>query len=261
LEITYNGDKPSLEEVNAKIGELSLGEFSVRPTEEKGYILRTKDLKETERLQVLSTLTFDNSKQFDVKRFDSIGPILGKELQRKALYSIILVILAIVIFITYAFRKVSKPVSSWKYGIVAIVALMHDVVVPAGVFSFLGRNGGFEADALFVTAILVVLGFSVHDTIVVFDRTRENLKIDSENRNPKPFSQIVGESLNQTFVRSITTSLTVFISLVVLYFMGAEATKNFSLLLLIGIAAGTYSSIFLASPLLVTIERWSKRND
>ena len=163
------------------------------------------------------------------------------------------------LFITFAFRHVSKPVASWKYGVVAIIALIHDVIVPTGAFALLGHFLGYEMDALFVTALLVILGFSVHDTIVVFDRTRENLRHSNESRNKKDFETIVGESVSQTFTRSINTSLTVLLSLLVLYFFGPETTRNFSLALLIGITAGTYSSIFIGSPLLVTLEKYQEK--
>jgi preprotein translocase subunit SecF len=194
----------------------------------------------------------------EIKRFDSVGPVLGKELQGKAIWSIILVLIAIVLFITFAFRHVSRPVSSWKYGVVAIIALLHDVIVPAGAFAFLGRNGGYELDALFITALLVILGFSIHDTIVVFDRTRENLRLGSNSK--KDFEQIVGESVSQTIARSINTSLTTLLALLALYIFGPVATKTFALALIIGIAIGTYSSIFIGSPLLVTLQKWQKKS-
>ena len=178
---------------------------------------------------------------------------------RKSLFSIILVIICIVLFITFAFRKVSEPVASWKYGLITVLALVHDVLIPAGVFAVLGHFQGIEVDTLFVTALLVVLGFSVHDTIVVFDRVRENLKINRETRAKKPFEQIVGESISQTFVRSINTSLTTILVLIVLFFVGAETTKLFSLALIIGIIAGTYSSIFIGSTLLVTAEKLQQK--
>ena len=141
---------------------------------------------------------------------------------------------------------------------VAIVSLVHDVIVPTGVYAYLGRNGGFEVDALFVTAILVILGFSVHDTIVVFDRTRENLR---HAPSKKPFEDIVGESISQTFARSINTSLTTVLSLIALYVFGPDSTRNFSLVMMIGIIAGTYSSIFLGSPLLVTWQKFKARKN
>jgi preprotein translocase subunit SecF len=167
--------------------------------------------------------------------------------------------LAIVLFITFAFRGVSRPVKSWKYGLIAIVALAHDVIVPVGLFSYLGHTMGLEVDTLFFTALLVILGFSIHDTIVVFDRVRENLKHYGAGGAKKSFESIVGESINQTFVRSINTSLTTLLAILVLWLVGAEATKNFSLALLVGITAGTYSSIFLGSPLLVTVYNWQEK--
>jgi preprotein translocase subunit SecF len=148
---------------------------------------------------------------------------------------------------------VSEPVSSWKYGLVAITALAHDVIIPTGIFAFLGRAGGFEVDALFVTALLVILGFSIHDTIVVFDRTREHLK--NGELKQKSFAKVVGGAIAETFSRSINTSLTTMFALVVLWVLGPVATKNFALVMIIGIAVGTYSSIFIGSPLLVTLEQ------
>lgn len=257
VEVAYP-NTPDIEAVKESVSKLNLGEFSVRQTGEKGIILRTRDLKEPERISLISVLN-ENSIGAEVKRFDSVGPILGEELKGKAVWSIVLVMLAIVLFITFTFRHVSKPVASWKYGMVAIVALLHDVIVPTGVFAFLGHFYGVEIDALFVTALLVILGFSVHDTIVVFDRTRENLKHAHHIKSNKSFQEIVGESITQTFTRSINTSLTTLLSLIVLYFIGPETTKNFSLVLIIGITIGTYSSIFVGSPLLVTLEKLQEK--
>lgn len=233
---------------------------TVRPSGTNGYLIKMKPVDQAEKAKVMDILKINESasttSKAELKTFDSIGPILGKEALRKAMVSIVLVIVGIVLFITFAFRKVSEPVSSWKYGLVAIVALVHDVIIPTGAFSILGHFYGYEIDTLFVTAILVILGFSVHDTIVVFDRVRENLRLQGKRTS---FENIVGESINQTIVRSINTSLTTLIALVVLYFVGGNATEHFSLALIIGIAAGTYSSIFVGSALLVTIEKWSKK--
>jgi len=247
-------ERPSIEEVTAKLVPLGLGEMIIRATGEAGYIIRTKDLKNEERIGVTNLLS-----PAKIKRFDTVGPVLGQELQGKALWSIFLVILAIVLFITFTFRKVSKPVSSWKYGLVAIIALIHDVIIPTGFFAILGHFNGVEVDSLFVTALLVILGFSIHDTIVVFDRTRENLKHNPEGKHHQSFEDIVGKSVSSTFTRSINTSLTVLLSLVVLYYFGPETTKNFSLALLVGLTAGTYSSIFIGSPLLVTLEKMQEK--
>ena len=159
----------------------------------------------------------------------------------------------------FSFRKVSQPVSSWRYGFIAIITLLHDVIIPVGIFSFLSHYLGVEIDTLFVVAILTILGLSVSDTIVVFDRIRENLKEQSSSgsRNIN-FSEVVGRSLDQSFVRSISTSLTVILVLLSLVFFGPSSTKYFALMLTLGMFFGTYSSIFLASPLLVWVEEWQK---
>ena len=258
LEINYTNARPDISVLNAALAPLTLDQ-SIRPTGSTGYIIRLKSITEEERAEMIKALTPGKDSAPEVKRFDSIGPLLGAEALTKSIISIVLVLVAIVIFITLAFRKVSEPVASWKYGLITIFALLHDVLVPTGVFAVLGHFKGFEVDTLFVTALLVILGFSVHDTIVVFDRVRENLKLAHIDRAKKSFETIVGESINQTFVRSINTSLTTLLALVVLYFVGPEVTRHFSLALLIGIAVGTYSSVFLGSPLLVTVEGWQKK--
>lgn len=259
LEVEYPAGRPTQVTLEEALAPLEL-KASVRSTGETGYIIRMKSLSEPERVSLNQAVSFNGTQKIEEKRFDSVGPLLGNESAKKSFASIAIVIVAIVLFIAFAFRKVSEPVSSWKYGIIAIIALMHDVIVPTGVFAVLGHFKGYEIDSLFVTALLVVLGFSVHDTIVVFDRVRENLKINRTYGKKQTFEQIVGNSISQTFTRSINTSLTVFLSLMALYFVGGPATKHFTLALIIGIVAGTYSSIFLGSPLLVTIEKWQNRN-
>lgn len=226
-------------------------ESTVRAFGEKGFLIKTKELtiaEETAVKQKLATAL----PTYEVSRFDTIGPVLGAELKKKSVSAIILVLIAIVLFITFAFRQVSQPVASWKYGIAAIIALFHDVVIPMGFFSIMAHvYGGYEVDALFVTALLVVLGFSIHDTIVVFDRVRENLHIGTHKG--KNFEEIVGTSVSETFVRSINTSLTTILALIAVYIWGPETTRNFALALIVGITSGTYSSIFIGSPLLVTM--------
>ncbi len=258
LEVSYQTTRPEIATLNQALAPLSLDQ-SIRPTGELGYIIRLKSITEPERVLLMKAITPNVATTPEVKRFDSIGPLLGREALSKSLVSIILVLLAIVIFITFAFRKVSEPVASWKYGLITVFALFHDVLVPTGVFVALGHFAGFEIDTLFVTALLVILGFSVHDTIVVFDRVRENLKLAHANHTKKSFEEIVGDSISQTFIRSINTSLTTLLALAVLYFIGPEVTKHFSLALLVGITAGTYSSIFIGSPLLVTVEKWQHK--
>ena len=259
IQITYTDARPESTLVQQEISTID-AKASVRPSGNSDFIIRTRNLSEDEHVAIMNALTQNGAVKLTVGTYDTIGPILGSELRGKALMAIVFVIIAIVLFITFAFRKVSEPVSSWIYGFIAIIALVHDVVVPVGVFSILGHFKGFEIDTLFVTAILVILGFSIHDTIVVFDRTRENLRINREKNKKEDFADTVGRSVGQTFTRSINTSLTVVLTLLVLYFVGSSTTKDFSLTLLVGIIAGTYSSIFLASPLLVTIAKWQGKN-
>lgn len=250
IEVQYASSTPPVQaDLVVRLAPLSLSE-SIRPTGDNGYIIRMKTITPVEKTALLKVLSSNDMVSLIEKRFDSIGPVLGVEALKKSIASIVFVILAIVLFIAYAFRKVSEPVSSLKYGFIAIIALAHDVIIPTGVFAVLGHFKGYEVDTLFVTALLVILGFSVHDTIVVFDRVRENL---AHATAKKPFDQIVGESISQTFTRSINTSLTTLLALVVLYFVGGSATQHLSLALIIGIIAGTYSSIFVGSPLLVTV--------
>lgn len=257
LEVVYPEGRPDTNVIKNALASLSLGEFSLRAAGDNGYIIRMRTLSEDEKLAVKKFLTIDG-KKLEERRFNSLGPILGQEAMAKSLWAILAVLICIILFIAFAFRRVSEPVSSWKYGVIAVVALIHDVFIPTGVFSILGHFKGVEIDTLFVTAILVILGFSVHDTIVVFDRTRENLKLDRDFRTKKDFETIVGESVSQTFVRSISTSLTTLLALVALYFFGPVSTQYFSLALIIGLIVGTYSSIFIASPLLVTVEHWQR---
>ncbi|MFO0718718.1 MAG: protein translocase subunit SecF [Candidatus Paceibacterota bacterium] len=260
LEVSYgNVARPSLESVQTNIDKLELGGYSVRPSGTDRFVVRTREINPKEKAELLSALSVDGKTLPKEERFNSIGPVVGNELKNKAFVAIAVVILAIVCFVTFAFRKVSKPVSSWKYGFVTILALVHDVIVPTGVFILFSHYHGGEIDLLFVTAILAILGYSVHDTIVVFDRVRENLRINNDSRNNEDFEITVGKSVSQTFGRSINTSLTIFLVLVALYFIGGATTKNFAFVLLVGVIAGTYSSIFIASPLLISIQKFGSR--
>jgi preprotein translocase subunit SecF len=249
---TATSTAPTSDQVNQAVTALGITDVSVRSAGTNEFIIRTPEISNAQESQIIAALSV-NGNTAQAKEFDAVGPTLGAEALQKSWISMVLVLLAIVFFITFAFRKVSKPVSSWWYGLIAVVALAHDVLIPTGVFAILGHFAGIEVDTLFVTAVLVVLGFSVHDTIVVFDRVRENLRRNEEFKEKKDFDTIVGESINQTFVRSINTSLTTLLAILVLYIIGPVATQNFALALLVGITAGTYSSIFIASPLLVTV--------
>jgi len=253
LEINFSGTRPEIKTVQDKLATLNLGDVAAQPTGSNGFFLRLKDIDENTHQQILSVL--GTLGQVEEIRFDSVGPVIGQELKGRAYSAILMVLLLIIVYIAFAFRKVSRPVASWKYGLAAIVALFHDVFIPTGIFSILGHYLGVEIDLLFVTGLLTILGFSVHDTIVVFDRIRENLR----KGVGKGFEDTVNISINQTITRSINTSLTVFLTLLAIYIFGGASTKYFALLLMIGIFFGTYSSIFVASSLLVTWESWRQK--
>ena len=194
-------------------------------------------------------------KQVEELHFETIGPSIGKELKRRATYAIVIALLVIIAYIAWSFRRVSKPVASWKYGVAAIVALFHDVILVVGVFALLGRYAGIEIDTAFIAALLTVLGYSVNDTIVVLDRVRENLPRSNED-----FLGTVNASINQTLARSINTTLTTVLALIALLLFGGETIRYFILALTIGIASGAYSSIFIAAPILVIWEKWQRRS-
>lgn len=259
LEVSYENQRPALEEVKTGLNTLNLGTYILTPSGTSRYILKTREITPAEKTVVMSEFSKDPTNLAKEERFNSIGPVVGNELKNKAFVAIALVILGIVLFITFAFRKVSFPVASWKYGVATILALVHDVILPTGVFVVWSHYFGGEIDLLFVTALLAILGYSVHDTIVVFDRVREHLRLNQSGKVKEDFVDTVGKSVKETFGRSINTSLTIFLALVALYFIGGESTKDFAFVLLVGIIAGTYSSIFLASPLLVTLEGSKKK--
>lgn len=260
LEVSYATTRPMPESVKPNLDKLALGNYTLSPVNDLRFTLKTRDLTPQEKTEVITALSpMDGAlvNQAKEERFNSIGPVVGNQMKNKALVAIAVVIICIVFFITFAFRKVSFPVASWKYGLATIIALAHDVVIPTGVFVAWTHFNGGEIDLLFVTAILAILGYSVHDTIVVFDRVRENLR-ETHGKGKETFIETVGASVTQTFGRSINTSITIFLSLAALYFIGGEATKDFAFVLLVGVIAGTYSSIFVASPLLVTLEKLQK---
>jgi len=264
LELSYP-EAPNIDIIKGVYEDLGYS-GKVQPFGENGVVVRTRDLAEPERQELVRALTLDEENTPEIERFNSIGPSIGKELRRKAWIAIILVALGIVLFVAYAFRGVSgdrsndkdkekaktkrTSPSAWTYGLIAVVALLHDVLIPAGIFALVGK----EVDSLFIVGILSILGLSVNDTIVVFDRIRENVQENqAKTHNPKKsFNEIVGKSLWETVSRSIFTSLTLLVVLVALYVVGPLATRDLAFIMILGTLVGTYSSIFLASPLLVT---------
>ena len=261
VEVSYHGGRPPTAELDVSLKKAGFTDYSLREAGKNDVMLRTGSISNAERGALTTAFSVNGKYPATVNQLSEIGPTIGAELRQKALISIGVVMLCILLFIAFAFRKVSLPVSSWIYGLVALVTLVHDVIVPVGFFALLGFVTGASVDTLFVTAILTVLGFSIHDTIVVLDRTRENLRLNHEKGRKEDFAETAGRSLSQTFTRSINTSLTVVITLLILFFLGPASTRDFALTLLVGIIAGTYSSIFLATPLLVTIEKYrGKKN-
>ncbi|MBI2038949.1 MAG: protein translocase subunit SecF [Candidatus Niyogibacteria bacterium] len=257
IEAEFLGERPPIETLRERLAGAGFAEARIQEAGERGVLARFRDVRDQEHRQILSALADSAASDTIVneKRFDSIGPTIGAELRRKAFVAIALVLALILAFVSWAFRHAQRPMASWKYAVTAIAALAHDVLLPAGLFAVLGRVAGVEADALFVTALLTILGFSVHDTIVVFDRIRENLR-----KTPNDdFESVVGRSLNETFARSLATSFALFCVIAALFWFGADVTRYFALTLLAGIIFGTYSSLFLASPLLVTWQKWSER--
>ena len=250
---------------NSSVNENSLKDYFVtelnfkdvvvyREVTSGSYIMKLPAISEADHQKFLSALNGKFGK-IDEQKFQSIGPTVGAGLKSDAIKAIIFVLLGISIYIAFAFRKASYPVQSWKYGIATLIALMHDVVIPSGVIAVLGHFAGVEMDTNFVVALLVIMGFSVHDTIVVFDRIRENLLT---RKGSKTFTEIVNDSVVQTLARSINTSLTLVLVLTAMLILGAPTLKLFVLIMLVGVIFGTYSSIFIASPLLTIWYRFGK---
>ena len=254
LQVSYTTARPAVADVQKAVDGLGIGEVRIQPTDDTGFILRERSLSNDEKNTLETSLQTFGPIHED--QFNSVGPILGQELLHKGLVALGLVAFCIILFIAFAFRGVSKPIASWKYGIVAIITLVHDILIPVGLFAVLGHVKGSEVDSLFIVALLTLLGVSINNTIVVFDRVRENLRRNEEYHKKEAFDQVVGRSIMQTLARSINTSFTVIIVLVALYALGPAATRDFALTLIVGMIAGAYSSVFLASPLLMLWEKW-----
>lgn len=258
MQISFSQSTPPTEELRKSLEAIGLHNSVVQTVGDKGVLFRTNFLSEDEHQNVLKALKTqyqtENNTLNEVS-FETIGSSVSQQLRSRAVWAIIFVNIGIILYVAYAFRKVSRPVASWKYGLLAIVALIHDVLLVMGVFSLLGHLQGVEVDIAFVVAILTVLGYSVNDTIVVYDRIRENLI----RKSSADFAETVNTGLNETLMRSINTTLKTMLPLFALYFLGGSTLHNFTLALLIGIASGAYSSIFIASPLLVIVHKWQLR--
>ncbi len=222
-------------------------EASTKAVSTGDMIIRLRDINEEEHQSYREALISEFS-EFKEQSFSSVGPVIGQELRKKAMWAMLGVLISISLFVAWAFRKVSKPINSWKYGITTLLALVHDVAIPTGLFALLGYIQGVEVDTTFIVALLVILGFSVNDTIVVMDRIRENLIL---NRGKKiNLKEIINKSVNETVMRSVNTSLTLVVVLLALLTFGPQSLFYFILTILVGTLVGTYSSIFVASPIL-----------
>jgi len=258
LEVSFQGERPVPAEIRQLVEKANFGSAVAQPTGNEAMIIKTRFLNEDEHQALLAELRnkYENEKEKVLEnRFETIGPAISSQLKKRSTGAAIAVLIGIIVYVAYAFRRVAKPVASWKYGIIAIVALVHDVFITMGIFAILGRYLGVEVGTPFVVALLTILGYSVNDTIVIFDRIRENLI----KKGADDFAETVNVAVNQTFARSINTTLTTLLVLFALFFFGGETIKYFSLALLIGIFLGAYSSIFVASPLLVEWNNWSIR--
>lgn len=283
LGISYTEERPTPEQINQVITENGIESLQLQAVGENGYLLRMRDITEEERRAIVAGLKeqigdtgpgikterlegADNPLGLDLQfetsddegevknrliedRFETIGPVIGQELQSRSLEAIFVVLLAILIYIAWAFRKVSWPVQSWKYGISALITLFHDVIIVMGVFTLLTHLFGWEINTAFVAAVLTIVGYSVNDTIVVFDRVRENVP-----RMAGSFEEVVNTSVNQTISRSLNTSFTTLLVLVAIAVFGGDTIRSFVVALSLGVLIGTYSSIFIASPLLVSAQ-------
>lgn len=255
LQASFQGERPAPEVLHSALVELSdvpgLDEVQLTPIGNQGMLMRSGPLSEAEHRTVLQVFEDTAQGQVIEESFESIGPAIGSELRAKSIRAIIILILVVVVYIAFVFRGMSRVLSPWAMSLAALVALFHDLIIPMGVFAILGQVQGIQVTAVFVAAVLTILGYSLSDTVVVFDRVRENLLRGSVQE----FAALVHMSVKQTLVRSLNTTATTLAALVAIWFFGGASLKYFSLALIIGIALGSYSSIFVASPLLVWFSR------
>ncbi len=258
MQVSYPSGRPALSDVQTRISVVPLGHVSVRAFGDNDVSIRTRTMTPAEHEEVLSTLAQGKS-DFQELSYTSVGPALGSQFANKAIWALIAVIFAIVIYIAVAFRKVSRPVPSWGYGLTVVAMLAIDIIVPTGFFAAYAHFTGAEVDSLFIVAMLALLGYVVNDIIVVFDRVREHLAKNEKEGAREEFEVTVGKSIDETITRSINTSLTTALVLIALIYLGAEATRNFALVMLVGVLAGTFSSICRSAPFLITLAKWFKK--
>ncbi|MBI4122235.1 MAG: protein translocase subunit SecF [Parcubacteria group bacterium] len=262
LEIVYTKEAATPEQIREALNRQNITTSTVQKAGERGYVIRMPEIDDATHAALLAELrsqmgintidvTFEegdaDANRVLEQRFDTVGPVIGRELKLRSIQALVLVLLAIMVFMALAFRRVSWPVKSWKYGVVSVIALFHDVIITLGAYVWASAYFGWEVDTAFVAALLMVLGYSINDSIVVFDRVRENLP-----RLDEPFADVVEISVNQTLARTINTGLSSILVLVAVYLFGGTTLRPFMFALIVGIFIGAYSSIFVANPLLVS---------
>lgn len=268
-EVKYAGIRPDQPQIITQLVDAGIADASVRPVGVDGYMIRMHSLTSEQQSSLLEVVSIGEAKA-EITRMTNVGPTIGAELYRKSFVAIILVVLSILIYLAFAFRNpapkkgeeklsVTEDVSSWWYGLIAIITLVHDIIVPTGLMAILGYHWGAQVDTLFITALLTILGYSVNDTIIILDRVRENIRNNARAKEKHSFEHLVGKGLTETYGRSINTSVSALLSLIALYMFGPASTHMFALTLIVGVVVGTYSSIFLAGPLLVEVYNRKKK--
>jgi preprotein translocase subunit SecF len=254
IQVAYEGQVPPLSTIEKQVATVPLGAVSVRNVGENAVAIRTRSLSEVEHEAILTAIS-GNASTTELA-YTSVGPALGSQFTSKALWAIFAVVLVIVLYIAFAFRHVSKPVPGWGYGLTVVAMLAIDLIVPAGFYAALCHYTGVQVDSLFIVALLALLGYCVNDVIVIFDRVREHLARNEKIGLKESFEDTIGKSIDETMTRSINTSLTVVLALLALIYFGAPATRDFALVMLVGVAIGTFSSIARSAPLLIPIAKW-----
>lgn len=250
------GERPDITDVTEAVSKLNIPtikEVSVSPSGDDSMLIRTGPLTEEEHQQFIAGVkaAFPNTTVSEA-RFDSIGPAVGAELKRKSVTGIVILLIAVSLYIAWMFRTLSRSLSLWAMSAGTVLGLAHDIIIPMGLFAVLGHYMDVQVTGIFVAAVLTILGYTVSDKVVIYDRVRENLLRGSK----EPLPDLVHRSVMQTLVRSINNTLVVILSSLAVFLFGGESIKYFALALMVGIGLGAYSSIFIASPILVW---WSGR--
>jgi preprotein translocase subunit SecF len=253
-QVRYDSGRPELSTIEEQVASEHLGAVSVRASGSDAVAIRSRNLSPEEHTRLLAKLS-TNASTTELA-FTSVGPALGSQFTNKALWAILAVVFAIVVYIAFAFRKVSRPVPSWGYGLTVVAMLAIDIIVPTGFFAAYAHFTGAEVDSLFIVALLALLGYCVNDVIVIFDRVREHLARNERENKREPFEETIGKSISETVTRSINTAATVALALLALIFLGAPATQTFAIVMLVGVVAGTFSSICRSAPLLIPLAKW-----